>query len=69
MSSWAISACRITQERAGVSEIDTACQDDPETRLADLVAGDAVAEAFVLQTCLRAELYVVTKIPATQLRN
>lgn len=64
MSSWAISACRITQERAGVSEIDTACRDDPETRLADLMADDAVAEAFVLQTCLRAELYVVAETAA-----
>ena len=64
VNSCVISGCRVTQERASVSELETACQRAPHARLRDLTWADQVSEAFVLQTCLRAELYVVTETAA-----
>lgn len=61
MNSCVISGRRVTQEHANVSEIEAACQRDPHTRLTALTQADQVTEAFVLQTCIRAELYVVTE--------
>ncbi|MFB6201242.1 MAG: glutamyl-tRNA reductase [Halorhabdus sp.] len=64
MNPCVISGLRVTQDRATATEIETACRRDADARLADLLAADSVAEAFVLQTCIRAELYVVTETPA-----
>lgn len=64
MNSCVISGCRVTQERACVSEVEAACRRAPHARLTDLMRADEVSEAFVLQTCLRAELYVGTETAA-----
>ena len=55
-----VSGVQISHERARVAEIEAACEDDRRTVLETLLAHDEVQEAFVLQTCNRAESYVVT---------
>lgn len=64
MNSCVISGRRVTQEHACVSKVEAACRRTPHTRLTNLMRADEVTEAFVLQTCLRAELYVVTETAA-----
>ncbi|MDX1746521.1 MAG: glutamyl-tRNA reductase, partial [Halobacteriales archaeon] len=56
-----ITGVRVTHRSASLSTLETAAHDDPEGRLATLVDRDEVAEAFVLDTCNRAEEYVVTE--------
>lgn len=65
MNTPVVSGLRVTQERASVSQIEAACRHDPRTLIRTLLSHEEVTEAFVLQTCLRAEVYVVTGTPDT----
>ncbi len=60
MSGGVITGVRITHETASVDEIDAACTLGQGPLVRELLARDEVREAFVLQTCNRAEAYVVT---------
>ena len=60
MTGGVIMGVRVTHETASVDEIDAACALDQQEVLADLLAHEGVSEAFSLQTCNRAEAYVVT---------
>ncbi|MFP4631987.1 MAG: glutamyl-tRNA reductase [Halobacteriales archaeon] len=53
-----ITGLRVTHKRAEISEIEELCKPETEDVLLDLVDNDDVDEAFVLQTCNRAEFYV-----------
>ncbi len=64
MTQGVVSGLRVTQERASGPTVEAACRSDPNDRLRELLSTEPVSEAFVLQTCLRAELYVVTDCPA-----
>ena len=55
-----ITGVRVAHDTATVDEIEAASADDIPTRIADLLATPGVREAFVVQTCNRAEAYVVT---------
>ncbi|MFC7130979.1 glutamyl-tRNA reductase [Haloferax chudinovii] len=55
-----ISGVSVAHDRASVREIEAASSDDVRTVVERLLACDGVAEAFSLQTCNRAEAYVVT---------
>ncbi|KTG29032.1 glutamyl-tRNA reductase [Haloferax profundi] len=55
-----ISGVSVAHDRASVQEIESASSDDVETVVARLLACEGVTEAFSLQTCNRAEAYVVT---------
>jgi glutamyl-tRNA reductase len=55
-----ITGVSVAHERASVDEIEAACGADERTRVRDLLARPGVTEAYVLQTCNRAEAYVVT---------
>jgi len=54
----------VSHRRATVDEIESAAAADEETAVRDLLARDGVDEAFALQTCNRAEAYVVTEAAA-----
>jgi glutamyl-tRNA reductase len=54
----------VSHRRATVDEIESAAYADEETAVRDLVTRDGVDEAFALQTCNRAEAYVVTEAAA-----
>jgi glutamyl-tRNA reductase len=56
-----ISGVTVSHQRATVDEIESAAADDESTVVRDLLASDGVDEAFALQTCNRAEAYVVTE--------
>jgi glutamyl-tRNA reductase len=60
-----ITGVRVTHEIASVDEIDAACALDQQEVLTDLLSRKGVTEAFSLQTCNRAEAYVVTPNAAT----
>jgi glutamyl-tRNA reductase len=64
VNSCVISGIRVTQENATGPEIEAACRFDPRNRVETLLAVDGVSETFVLQTCIRAEVYVVTETPS-----
>ncbi|WEL30417.1 glutamyl-tRNA reductase [Haloferax volcanii] len=55
-----ISGVSVAHDRASVREIEAASSDDVQTVVERLLARDGVSEAFSLQTCNRAEAYVVT---------
>jgi glutamyl-tRNA reductase len=55
-----ITGVRVAHDTASVSSIEAACTSDQRTVLETLRGRDGVSEAFVLQTCNRAEAYVVT---------
>ncbi|KAB1187646.1 MULTISPECIES: glutamyl-tRNA reductase [Haloferax] len=59
-SAGVISGVSVAHDRASVQEIESASSDDVETVVARLLRRDGVTEAFSLQTCNRAEAYVVT---------
>ncbi|KAB1198328.1 MULTISPECIES: glutamyl-tRNA reductase [Haloferax] len=59
-SAGVISGVSVAHDRASVQEIESASSDDVETVVARLRERDGVTEAFSLQTCNRAEAYVVT---------
>jgi glutamyl-tRNA reductase len=54
-----ISGVTVSHRRATVDEIESAAADDVAAVVRDLLASDGVDEAFALQTCNRAEAYVV----------
>jgi len=56
-----ISGVSVSHERATVDEIETVADAGTEDAVAALLDHPAVEEAFVLQTCNRAEAYVVTE--------
>ncbi len=64
MDSGAISGVSVSHARAKVEEIEAACRADSREAVRELLARDGVAEAFAVQTCNRAEAYVVTDRPA-----
>ena len=55
-----ISGVSVSHTNATVDEIEIACREDERTFVETLLARDGVDEAFVVQTCNRAEAYVVT---------
>ncbi|MFW6321593.1 MAG: glutamyl-tRNA reductase [Halohasta sp.] len=55
-----ITGVSVSHTRATVDEIEAASGVDVGTRVADLCRQPGVSEAFALQTCNRAEAYVVT---------
>lgn len=55
-----ITGVSVSHKRASVDEIEAACRSDQRDAVTDLLMRDGVAEAFALQTCNRAEAYVVT---------
>jgi glutamyl-tRNA reductase len=59
-----INGVSVSHRRATVDEIESAAADDEETAVRDLLARKGVDEAFALQTCNRAEAYVVTESAA-----
>lgn len=61
MTTGVISGVTVSHQRATVDEIESATADDVPTVVRDLLASDGVDEAFALQTCNRAEAYVVTE--------
>ena len=58
-----ITGVSVAHDAATVDEIEAASADDIAARIADLQATPGVREAFVVQTCNRAEAYVVTDRP------
>ncbi len=65
MSGGVIMGVRITHETAPVDTIDAACALDQRALVEDLLVSEGVTEAVALQTCNRAEAYVVTSDQAT----
>ncbi|RDI72338.1 glutamyl-tRNA reductase [Halopelagius longus] len=55
-----ITGVRVSHESASIEEIESASTDDAETVVECLLSRDGVEEAFAIQTCNRAEAYVVT---------
>ncbi|MFB6096444.1 MAG: glutamyl-tRNA reductase [Haloferacaceae archaeon] len=55
-----ITGVSVNHRRASVDEIGAASRTDGRVLVEDLLADEEVQEAFVLQTCNRAEAYVVT---------
>jgi glutamyl-tRNA reductase len=60
-----ITGVSVSHDQATVDEIAAAGATDQQTEVSALIARDDVSEAFALQTCNRAEAYVVTDDPAT----
>ncbi|WP_338729628.1 glutamyl-tRNA reductase [Haladaptatus sp. DJG-WS-42] len=58
-----ISGVSVSHKNACVETIEAACAPDQQTGVETLLAEEGVKEAFVLQTCNRAEAYVVTATP------
>jgi glutamyl-tRNA reductase len=65
MNEGIISGVSVSHERATVDEIETVATADTGDAVDALLDHPAVEEAFVLQTCNRAEAYVVTAEAAT----
>ncbi|MDS0294212.1 glutamyl-tRNA reductase [Halogeometricum luteum] len=63
-SAGVISGVRVSHERATVDEIESASGEDVRSAVGTLLSREGVSEAFVLQTCNRAEAYVVTDAQA-----
>lgn len=59
MNGGVITGVRITHETASIDEIDAACTLEQRAVITDLTEREGVREAFALQTCNRAEAYVV----------
>jgi len=55
-----ITGLSVSHETASVDEIEAASCEGVDDRVAELLAQPGVSEAFALQTCNRAEAYVVT---------
>ena len=64
MTTGVIQGVTVAHGQATVDEIESAAAVDEETTVRDLLARDSVDEAFALQTCNRAEAYVVTESAA-----
>ncbi|MFC6989596.1 glutamyl-tRNA reductase [Haloplanus sp. GCM10025708] len=60
-----VSGVSVSHVNASVDAVGAAGATDERTAVRDLLAAEAVSEAFVLQTCNRAEAYVVTDRPET----
>ncbi len=60
-----ITGARITHDTASIEAIEAACEPGQRALSEAVLARDDVAEAFALQTCNRAEAYVVTTDAAT----
>ncbi|MFC6990760.1 glutamyl-tRNA reductase [Haladaptatus sp. GCM10025707] len=58
-----ISGVSVSHKDACVETIEAACAPDQQIGVETLLAQEGVKEAFVLQTCNRAEAYVVTATP------
>lgn len=65
MSGGVVTGARITHDTASVDTIEAACARDQGALVEDLLACEGVTEAFALQTCNRAEAYVVAGDEAT----
>ncbi|MDS0299722.1 glutamyl-tRNA reductase [Halogeometricum sp. S1BR25-6] len=63
-SAGVISGVRVSHERATVDEIESASSEDVRSAVDALLTHEDVSEAFALQTCNRAEAYVVTDAQA-----
>lgn len=61
---YVISGSRVTHRDATVDDIEHAMARDPRDRINHLLESDDVSEAFILQTCNRSEVYVVTETTA-----
>ncbi|WP_336024714.1 glutamyl-tRNA reductase [Halobellus salinisoli] len=59
MDAGVICGSRVSHERAGVEDIEDAAGEDVRAVIETLLDGDGVSEAFAIQTCNRAEAYVV----------
>ncbi|RLM57030.1 glutamyl-tRNA reductase [Halobellus sp. Atlit-31R] len=59
MDTGVICGTRVSHDRASVDQIEAAAGDDERTVIEALLDDDAVSEAFAIQTCNRAEAYVV----------
>ncbi|MGQ4557462.1 glutamyl-tRNA reductase [Halobellus sp. GM3] len=59
MNAGVICGARVSHDRASVDEIEAAAGEDVRAVLEELLERDGVSEAFALQTCNRAEVYVV----------
>jgi glutamyl-tRNA reductase len=59
-SAGVISGVRVSHECADVEEVEAASAEDARSVVESLIAREGVREAFALQTCNRAEAYVVT---------
>ena len=55
-----ISGASVAHERASIDEIEAAAVESHRSGVSQLVSVPCVEEAFVIQTCNRAEAYVVT---------
>ncbi|EJN59405.1 glutamyl-tRNA reductase [Halogranum rubrum] len=55
-----ITGVSVSHTNATVDEIETVCRDDERSFVETLLAREGVDEAYVIQTCNRAEAYVVT---------
>ena len=64
MTTGVIHGVTVSHQRATVDEIESVASVDEETVVRDLLTRDGVTEAFALQTCNRAEAYVVTEAAA-----
>jgi glutamyl-tRNA reductase len=61
MDAGVIRGVRVSHEQASVDEIETVAAADVRTFVESLLDTDGVSEAFALQTCNRAEAYVVAE--------
>ena len=59
MNTGVITGVRVCHRRATVDQIEAACGEDERTTVERLVSTGDIEEAFALQTCNRAEAYVV----------
>ncbi|MFB6250198.1 MAG: glutamyl-tRNA reductase [Halobellus sp.] len=59
MDTGVICGARVSHRLATVDEIEAAAGSDTRTVIEELLASDGVTEAFAIQTCNRAEAYVV----------
>jgi len=64
MTTGVIQGVTVSHQRATVDEVESAAAEDEEAAVRDLLAREGVDEAFALQTCNRAEAYVVTESAA-----
>jgi glutamyl-tRNA reductase len=58
-----VSGVSVSHVNASIDDVETASESDERTAVRDLLANEGVSEAFALQTCNRAEAYVVTDRP------
>ncbi len=65
MTTGVISGVSVSYRWASIDEIEHACKTDERTAVSSLLARDGIDEAFALQTCNRAEAYVVADDAAT----